>query len=60
MLVDSHAHLDMPQFDADREDMLLRAVDIGVESVLTIGMGNPQDNSIEKSLAIAEKHDFVN
>ncbi|MBP1610957.1 MAG: hydrolase, TatD family [Acidobacteria bacterium] len=59
MLVDSHAHLDMPQFDADREDMLLRAVDIGVESVLTIGMGNPQDNSIEKSLAIAEKHDFV-
>jgi TatD DNase family protein len=59
MFIDSHAHLDMPQFDADLADMLLRAVDAGVETVLTIGMGNPKDNSIEKSLSIAEKHDFV-
>jgi TatD DNase family protein len=59
MLVDSHAHLDLPQFDPDREDLLRRAQDSGVEIVLTIGMGNPEDNSIEKSLSISEKHDFV-
>jgi TatD DNase family protein len=59
MFIDSHAHLDMPQFDADREDVLLRAIDAGVEMVLTIGMGNPEENSIEKSLLIAEKHDHV-
>jgi TatD DNase family protein len=59
MLVDAHAHLDMPQFDPDREDVLLRAKDAGVELVITIGMGNPRENSIEKSLLIAEKHDFV-
>jgi TatD DNase family protein len=59
MFVDSHAHLDMSQFDVDLEDVLLRSADAGVESVLTIGMGNPKDNSIEKSLSIAEKHDSV-
>ena len=59
MIVDSHAHLDMTQFDQDREDLLLRANDAGVEMVLTIGMGNPQEDSIEKTLAIAEKHDFI-
>jgi TatD DNase family protein len=33
-LVDSHAHLDMPEFDADREEVLGRAAAAGVTAVL--------------------------
>ncbi len=33
-LVDSHAHLDMPEFDADREDVVRRARDAGVGTIL--------------------------
>jgi TatD DNase family protein len=33
-LVDSHAHLDMPEFDADREDVVRRARDAGIATVL--------------------------
>ena len=31
MFIDSHAHLDMEQFDADREQTIARALDGGVE-----------------------------
>jgi TatD DNase family protein len=37
MLVDSHCHLDFEDFDADRADVLARAVDAGVGTFLTIG-----------------------
>jgi len=33
-LVDSHAHLDMPEFDADREEVLRRAREAGIEAIL--------------------------
>jgi TatD DNase family protein len=33
-LVDSHAHLDMPDFDADRVDVVRRAFDAGVVAIL--------------------------
>jgi len=33
-LVDSHAHLDMPEFDADREDVVRRAREAGVGTIL--------------------------
>ena len=39
MFVDSHAHLEMPQFDADRDAMLARARQAGVEAVVAIGSG---------------------
>lgn len=39
MFVDSHAHLEMPQFDADREAVLARAHDAGIETVIAIGSG---------------------
>jgi TatD DNase family protein len=37
MLVDSHAHLDDPAFDADRAEVLRRAREAGVGRILTIG-----------------------
>jgi len=39
MLVDSHCHLDFPQFDADREAVLERAEQAGVRALLAIGVG---------------------
>jgi len=39
LLIDSHAHLDSPRYDEDREEMLRRAADVGVGAVLSIGIG---------------------
>lgn len=39
MLIDSHAHLDSPRYDDDREAMLRRAHEAGVGAVLSIGIG---------------------
>jgi len=39
LFVDSHAHLKMSQFDADRDAMLARAHEAGIETVVAIGSG---------------------
>ncbi len=39
-LTDSHAHLDSPRYDADREAMLKAALEAGVATVLSIGIGD--------------------
>jgi TatD DNase family protein len=39
LLTDSHAHLDSPRYDADREAMLQQALAAGVGTVLSIGIG---------------------
>lgn len=36
-LVDSHAHIDLPQFDGDREAVLRRAAEVGVEWIVDVG-----------------------
>lgn len=40
MLVDSHAHLDSERYAEDREAMLVRAREAGVEMVLAVGIGD--------------------
>jgi TatD DNase family protein len=39
LLIDSHAHLDSPRYDEDREEMLRRAAEAGVGAILSIGIG---------------------
>jgi TatD DNase family protein len=39
MLVDSHAHLEMEQFELDQEQVISRAREAGVETILAIGSG---------------------
>jgi Tat protein secretion system quality control protein TatD with DNase activity len=36
-LFDTHAHLDQADFDADRAEVIARARDAGVESIISIG-----------------------
>lgn len=37
MLIESHAHLDFPDFNEDRDAILQRAADAGVDKIITIG-----------------------
>ena len=38
MLIDSHAHLDMRDFNKDRNDVIQRAHDCGIEHIITVGI----------------------
>lgn len=58
MLIDSHAHLDSPRFDEDRDALLARAWHAGVRTVLSIGIGDGPDTmhqALELSRAYAGK-----
>ena len=37
MLIDSHAHLGMPEFDRNRDEVIRRAIDSGVDLIFTVG-----------------------
>lgn len=57
-LIDSHAHLDFPDFDSDRPEMLARARAAGVSTVLTIGSGAGPDN-FRTAIPLAEQFENV-
>jgi TatD DNase family protein len=56
VLLDSHTHIDMSEFDADRDSVLQRARDAGVAAVIDIGIDIA---SSEAAIALAEKHSDV-
>ena len=58
MFVDSHAHLEMEQFDADREQMIARARESGVETIVAIGSGTGP-GSLDCGIQLAEKYEFI-
>ncbi len=53
MLVDSHAHLEMKDFDRDRERVITRAQEAGVSYIITVATNIPD---IYKALEIAQKN----
>jgi TatD DNase family protein len=57
-LIDSHAHIDVPDFDADREAMLDRARSAGVGTLLAIGNG-PEIEKLGAAVPFAEQHDWI-
>ncbi|MCA9364555.1 MAG: TatD family hydrolase [Candidatus Moranbacteria bacterium] len=56
MLIDTHCHLHDGKYDADREAVLLRARESGVERVVTVGTSVRES---EQAVFCAEKHDSV-
>jgi TatD DNase family protein len=58
MFVDSHAHLDMPQFDGDRPQVIARARDAGVRTILAIGSGTGP-GSLDCAIRLAQQHPGV-
>ncbi len=57
-LIDSHCHLDDPQFEPDRQAVIDRALAAGVTSLLTVGTGDgPPD--LEAGIRLADAYDSV-
>lgn len=53
VLIDTHAHLDFPQFQQDLDAVLERAAAAGVSKIITIGT---DIESSRRAVALAEKH----
>ncbi|HEX4900941.1 MAG TPA: TatD family hydrolase, partial [Pyrinomonadaceae bacterium] len=56
MFIDSHAHIDGPEYDADREDVIQRALEAGVRAILNVGTGDPNKGNLERAVALADAH----
>ncbi|HEY8188767.1 MAG TPA: TatD family hydrolase [Pyrinomonadaceae bacterium] len=59
MFVDSHAHIDGLEFDADREEVIQRARAAGVSAILNVGTGDPHSGALERAVELAEKHQDI-
>ncbi|MHA0857598.1 TatD family hydrolase [Paenibacillus sp. CMAA1364] len=56
MLFDTHTHLDAPEFDEDRDEVIARAVEDGVGKMVNIGFNR---ETIPSTMQLAEKYDFI-
>jgi TatD DNase family protein len=58
-LIDSHCHIDGPEYDADREEVIARAHDAGVTTMLNVGTGDPHSGAFERAVKLAENHNEI-
>jgi len=58
MFVDSHAHLDGKQFDSDREQVIARAREAGVRTMVAIGNGDGPPK-FDAGIHLAEQYPFM-
>ncbi len=58
MFVDSHAHLDGERFDSDREQVIARAREAGVRTIVAIGNGDGPEQ-VDCGIRLAEKYEFI-
>lgn len=56
MLIDSHAHIDSEEYAEDREAMLARAREAGVEMILAIGIGDGP-GTMDRALQMVRMYD---
>src|SRR3954463_1826764 len=56
MLIETHAHLDYPDFAPDFDDVLRRATEAGVTRIITIGTSV---ESSRRAVELAEKYPAV-
>jgi TatD DNase family protein len=59
MFIDSHAHIDGPEFDADRVQVIQRALDADVSTILNVGTGDPHSGALERAVELAEKYPAI-
>lgn len=56
MLFDTHAHLNAEQFDEDRDEVIARAKENGVSTIVNVGFNR---ETIPTTMELAEKYDFI-
>ena len=56
MSIDTHAHIDMEQFDDDRDEVVQRARDNGVQYIVNIGC---DIESSRRSVELTERYEFI-
>lgn len=54
--IDTHCHIEMKEFDPDREEVIKRAREAGLEALITIG--SDLEGTL-KGVRLAESHDFI-
>lgn len=60
IFVDSHCHIDSAEFDADRDEIIKRARDAGVEMMLVVGTGDAQRfENFTRVIELAQKHENI-
>ncbi|MGH9829197.1 MAG: TatD family hydrolase, partial [Blastocatellia bacterium] len=59
MYIDSHSHIEMEQFDSDRDDVIRRARDAGVEIIVDIGNGDVEHDSHTAAFRVADRYPFI-
>ncbi len=57
--IDSHCHIDGPEYDADRDEVITRARDAGVTTMLNVGTGDPNSGAFERAVELSEKHQDI-
>lgn len=58
MFVDSHAHLEGERYDADRDEVLARARQTGIRTILAIGSGTGP-GSLDCAIKLAEQYEPI-
>jgi len=53
MLIDTHCHLDFPEYSQDRDEVIQRAHDAGVETLINV---SSEEKGCKASLALADKY----
>lgn len=59
MFIDSHAHIDGQEFDADRDEVIARARAAGVSAILNVGTGDPHSNAFERAIDLGKAQESV-
>jgi TatD DNase family protein len=59
MFIDSHSHLDVPQFDADRAEVIDRARGAGIDTMLEICGSDVAKGSLDIGIKLAEEYPFI-
>jgi len=59
MFIDSHAHIDGHEFDADREEVIQRAHSAGVSVILNVGTGDPHSGALERAVELGKAQESI-
>jgi len=57
--IDSHAHIDGPEYDEDRDEVIQRARDAGVSIILNVTSGDPNSGALEQTAELTSQYNQI-